>query len=374
MGTSVYVVYIVSLIACATAYYYGYGWANENPNAYPNQWYQSNQWGNVGSRFRRPGAASYGAQRNGYGYQGQSPMPSAAGGGYAGGRSMGLTGQSYYDSEQELLQQDQAYSSPYVGARSDQFRAGPAARRQRRPAAQSQQQWDMISDGTGAASGQAVSARPANGQRQRSRLGVAAGAGARLNQKPIAPVRQVRPGQDTAPGQVRRPRPGMPARLRPVQQTSGTPGFGRGPQKEAIASEQQCVVDDGTGVLSAKWCHPEMEAAALYKQVAASSTCGQSAQQSYCRPPSAPEAGGSAGRVRWPEIVCGKCDSRVPLRSHSAALLTDAQSALNQTCWLSEPLRRNEENVTLEVAFGKRYEVCVLLQLFGYSSCITRVT
>ena len=363
MGTSIYAVFIVSLIGCATAYYYGYGWANENPNNYPNQWYQSNQWGNAGSRFRRPSAASYEAQRSGYGYQGQSAMPSAAGGGYGGGRAMGLAGQSYYDSDQELLQQDQAYSSPYVGARSDQFRAGPAARRQRRPAAQSQQQWDMISDGTGAAA-QEVSTRPANGQRQRSRLGVPAGAGAgsgaRLNQKPMTPLRQVRPGQVTAAGQGRRPRPGMPSRQNPVQQTSG---IGRGPQKEALASEQQCVVDDGTGVLSAKWCHPEMEAAALYKQVAASSTCGQSAQQSYCRPPSAPEGGGSAGRVRWPDIVCGKCDSRVPLRSHSAALLTDAQSALNQTCWLSEPLRRNEENVTLEVAFGKRYEVCALLQL-----------
>ena len=131
--------------------------------------------------------------------------------------------------------------------------------------------------------------------------------------------------------------------------------------RKAIAYKQQCAVEDETGVLRAKWCHPQKEAAALYKQVTASSTCGQSAQQSYCLPPSAPEAAGSAGRVRWPEIVCGKCDSRVPLRLHSAALLTDAHSALHHTCWLSEPLRRNEENVTLEVAFGKRYEVCVLL-------------
>ena len=172
MGAIVYVnlVYIVSLIECATAYYYGYGRVNKNPDNYSNQWYQSNQLGNAGNIFRRPGAASDETQNNGYEYQGQSPMLSAAGVALAVWRSMGLAGQSYYNSKQELPQQNQAYSSLYVGARSNQFHTDPAARRQRRSAAESQQQWDMISDGsdrwdmTGAANGQ-VGTRPAYGQR-----------------------------------------------------------------------------------------------------------------------------------------------------------------------------------------------------------------
>lgn len=368
----------LSFVACATAYYNYYGWANENGlNNYPNQWYQSNQWGNAGNRMRRPAGGGFASQRNGYGYPMQSPPAGAAGGGYSGGRSMGLAGQSYYEPEPELLQQDQAYGSPYSGARADRFRTAQAGRRPVRPAAgrapvqsQQQQQWDMISDGTGEPTGHAAGAPAASGQRPRSKpAGVATGAGTRLNQRPVPAMRPgLRPGQGAGAvaGQGQRARLGTQARQLLVQQSPNAQGAGvNGAPKEAVDPDSMhkiCAVADGAGVMTAKWCRPDLEAVALYKSVTASSTCGQNGQQNYCRPPSAPEGGGSAGRVRWPEIVCGKCDSRVPLRSHTTALLTDVHNAFNQTCWLSEPLRRNEENVTLEVAFGKRYEVrCPLL-------------
>ena len=110
---------------------------------------------------------------------------------------------------------------------------------------------------------------------------------------------------------------------------------------------QQKPVDPcyGQSDKGAKKCVPDFVNAAFEKNVIVSSTCGPPPQE-YCY-----TSGNSDNRT------CSVCDDSDPKLRHPAGFLTDNHNFNNITCWQSEPLLSQEDNVTLSVSFNKKYEL-----------------
>jgi netrin 1 len=107
----------------------------------------------------------------------------------------------------------------------------------------------------------------------------------------------------------------------------------------------------------AQRCIPNFENVAFDKIVQASSTCGQT-PMTYCVQSSGlnrnfrSSMGGSAGSY------CDKCDENVASSVRDSKYLTDAE-ANNSTCWVSAPIfdPTQTSNLTLQISFGKKYEL-----------------
>ena len=105
-------------------------------------------------------------------------------------------------------------------------------------------------------------------------------------------------------------------------------------------------------------CLPDFVNAAFERPVEASSTCGNPASR-HCL----------SNDVTRSSRTCLVCDQLTPKRRHPAAFLTDLNNPTNITCWISEPLyRQSQQNVTLTLALGKKFEV----QRHTNASCLTR--
>ena len=137
----------------------------------------------------------------------------------------------------------------------------------------------------------------------------------------------------------------------PQQQTSIT--YSLNDNKEE-RDDDPCY-DKLTG--QAQRCIPSFENVAFGKLVQASSTCGQT-PMTYCVQSSGlnrnfrSSMGGSAGSY------CDKCDENVDSSVRDSKYLTDAE-ANNSTCWVSAPIYdpTQTSNLTLQISFGKKYEL-----------------
>ena len=54
---------------------------------------------------------------------------------------------------------------------------------------------------------------------------------------------------------------------------------------------------------------------------------------------------------------CQVCDQTNPKRRHPNTYLTDLNNPNNLTCWISEPFTQVNQNVTLTLSLGKKYEL-----------------
>ena len=116
--------------------------------------------------------------------------------------------------------------------------------------------------------------------------------------------------------------------------------------------------DRVTGV--AQRCIPNFENVAYSKQVLASSTCG-SPSMNYCvqsltlnRNYRSFSGSSNANSDKY----CDKCDSSNPSSVREAKYLTDLEET-NSTCWVSAPVYdpTQTSNLTLQISFGKKYEL-----------------
>jgi len=125
---------------------------------------------------------------------------------------------------------------------------------------------------------------------------------------------------------------------------SGTP---RQPSDPCYDGDSDSDYDDAT----ATRCRPDFVNAAFGRDVAASSTCGSPAPDRYCT--TGRQRDGREGRR------CRVCDDADAARRHPTAYLTDLNNPSNVTCWVSRPLQRTSDNVTLTLSLGKKFEVRV---------------
>ena len=94
-------------------------------------------------------------------------------------------------------------------------------------------------------------------------------------------------------------------------------------------------------------CIPDFVNAAFARNVEASSTCGEPPSR-YCNTAT---SGGKVVRN------CFICDANHPKRQHPASYLTDLNNPNNLTCWISEPFVNYQQNITLTLSLGKKYEL-----------------
>ncbi|KAI1288372.1 Netrin-1 [Halotydeus destructor] len=108
---------------------------------------------------------------------------------------------------------------------------------------------------------------------------------------------------------------------------------------------------------NAKRCIPNFVNAAFGKDVKASSECGDP-PITYCLP-SSPMASSSSSSSSSSsqDKNCHVCDASSARRRHPATYLTDLNNPNNLTCWISEPFQNPDENVTLTLSLGKKYEL-----------------
>ncbi|CEF71277.1 Netrin-1a [Strongyloides ratti] len=103
-------------------------------------------------------------------------------------------------------------------------------------------------------------------------------------------------------------------------------------------------------------CVPDFINAAFGKPVIASSTCGVNGPSKFCA-----IRENVNGLIRE---VCDICDNTIKSKAHPASLLTDLNNARNLTCWISEPSINKNENVTLTVSLGKKFELTYISMQF----------
>uniref|UniRef100_A0A0N5A3D9 Netrin-1 n=1 Tax=Parastrongyloides trichosuri TaxID=131310 RepID=A0A0N5A3D9_PARTI len=103
-------------------------------------------------------------------------------------------------------------------------------------------------------------------------------------------------------------------------------------------------------------CVPDFINAAFGKPVIASSTCGVDGPSRFCAIRES-----ANGLIRE---LCDVCDASIKSKSHPASLLTDLNNARNLTCWISEPSLNQNENVTLTLSLGKKFELTYISMQF----------
>ncbi|ODM90653.1 Netrin-1 [Orchesella cincta] len=113
-------------------------------------------------------------------------------------------------------------------------------------------------------------------------------------------------------------------------------------------------ISASSGVKRARKCIPDFVNAAFGKEIEASHTCGSRVATRMRRMKDA-----AAG-------TCHVCDARDSRTSHPASYMSDLNNVNNLTCWQSDPLASQEENVTLTLSLGKKFELTyVSLQFCG---------
>jgi netrin receptor unc-5 len=139
-------------------------------------------------------------------------------------------------------------------------------------------------------------------------------------------------------------------------------------QAEAAAQTDPCH-DDETD--KPRQCVPDFVNAAYGVNVRASSTCGSPpSRHCHAAATAMPQqflsgSGGGGGKISaaagsGTKEICEICDSAHPARKHPPEYLTDLNNPNNQTCWTSEllsPDTNNNNNVTLVLSLGKKYEL-----------------
>ena len=103
---------------------------------------------------------------------------------------------------------------------------------------------------------------------------------------------------------------------------------------------------------NAKRCIPDFVNAAFGREVRASSECGET-PMTVCSPTSSsrlPDSGTSSQE-------CQVCDQSHHKKRHPASFLTDLNNPNNLTCWISDAFQDPDENVTLTLSLGKKYEL-----------------
>jgi len=100
---------------------------------------------------------------------------------------------------------------------------------------------------------------------------------------------------------------------------------------------------------NAKRCIPDFVNAAFNREVRASSECGE-VPTTVCTPSSSSSSGKDAQE-------CQVCDQSHHRKRHPASFLTDLNNPNNLTCWISDAFQDPDENVTLTLSLGKKYEL-----------------
>lgn len=114
-----------------------------------------------------------------------------------------------------------------------------------------------------------------------------------------------------------------------------------------------CYDDSGQG----KRCIPDFINAAYGRDIFASSTCGDPPTR-HCQ--SSTESDGS---LVLSAKDCFVCSAKVPRESHPSSYMTDLNNPNNLTCWISQPVSR-DDNVTLTLSLNKKYEVTYVSMQF----------
>lgn len=105
-------------------------------------------------------------------------------------------------------------------------------------------------------------------------------------------------------------------------------------------------------------CIPSFMNVASGREVQVSSTCGNPPNR-FCA-----QYSGNEGE---PDINCFICDATHPKRRHPAEYLTDNHDTHNLTCWQSESFRQPDENVTLTLSLGKKFEMIYITLNFCHT-------
>lgn len=127
----------------------------------------------------------------------------------------------------------------------------------------------------------------------------------------------------------------------PVGVESGQLGWRLGQQ----SMHDPCYDDEKNKAVR---CVPDFINAAAGREVVVSSTCGDPPNR-FC----AQSSGNNGERER----NCFTCDATHPRRRHPAEYLTDINNPNNRTCWQSELLQQSDQNVTLTLSLGKKFEL-----------------
>lgn len=107
-----------------------------------------------------------------------------------------------------------------------------------------------------------------------------------------------------------------------------------------------CYDDSGQG----RRCIPDFINAAYGRDIQASNTCGDPPTK-HCQASADPD-----GSTILSAKDCFVCDAKAAKDSHPSNYMTDLNNPNNLTCWISSPASR-DENVTLTLSLGKKYEV-----------------
>lgn len=126
-----------------------------------------------------------------------------------------------------------------------------------------------------------------------------------------------------------------------------------GPSSSPSRQGDLCYDDSGQG----KRCIPDFINAAYGRDIVASNTCGDPSTR-HCQ--SSTESDGS---LVLSAKDCFVCNAKVPRDSHPSSYLTDLNNPNNLTCWVSQPISR-DDNVTLTLSLNKKYEVTYVSMQF----------
>ena len=138
---------------------------------------------------------------------------------------------------------------------------------------------------------------------------------------------------------------------------------GGGDDSSSSSSAQVVTSDPCYDPLTGKAqrCIPNFENIAYNRRVVASSTCG-SPPINYCLhnngAGSSSSSSGISSRSINKHMQCDKCDEKVNGSVRGAKYLTDLEET-NTTCWVSGPVYEpgHISNLTLDISFGKKYEL-----------------
>jgi len=111
---------------------------------------------------------------------------------------------------------------------------------------------------------------------------------------------------------------------------------------------------------NAKRCIPDFVNAAFGREVKASSECGET-PITVCTPTDVSRnpvtTASSGGQGPQQQQSCQVCDQSHHKKRHPPSFLTDLNNPNNLTCWISDAFQDPDENVTLTLSLGKKYEL-----------------
>ena len=120
----------------------------------------------------------------------------------------------------------------------------------------------------------------------------------------------------------------------------------------SIVNTDPCYDEFG----NAKRCIPDFVNAAFNREVRASSECGET-PITVCSPTATNFFSSFASSNSSQQKQCQVCDQSHHKKRHPASFLTDLNNPNNLTCWISDAFQDPDENVTLTLSLGKKYEL-----------------